>query len=331
MRQGLRWAMRLIGPLLLLVFLWRTDLTLVGASLRQLDWTPLAWSLALFPLFVIVKSWRWVLIMRELGIAPPSLAETATLYTIGLYVGGITPGQSGDFIKAWYLRDRGQPLAAALFSIVVDRLFDFVVMAVLAIAGLAAFAAVFPPAMQAPLAGGTLVFAALVFALTPVLAARGARERMFAIVLPLVPERMRPAVAGWRDQLRGLSLRPALLGWLMLASLASAGSTVLRIWLLFAALSLGAVPPLAIIGATALISILQALPISFAGVGVRDAILIAVLGYYGYPAELAISLSALFLLLNIEHILLGFLVSLRHPIGRPPADAVAPPSPGGSA
>jgi len=317
MRHGLRWAMRLIGPLLLLVFLWRTDLTLVLASLRQLDWAPLAWSLALFPLFVAVKSWRWVLIMRELGIAPPSLAEAATLYTIGLYFGGITPGQSGDFVKAWYLRDRGQPLAAALFSIVVDRLFDFMIMAVLAIAGLAAFVAVFPPAMQAPLAGGTLGFAALVFALTPVLAARGARERVVAAVLPLVPERMRPVVAGWRDQLHGLSLRPAL--------------PVLRIWLLFAALPLAAVPPLAIIGATALISILQALPISFAGVGVRDAILIAMLGYYGYPAELAISLSALFLLLNIEHILLGFFVSLRHPIVRPPADAAAHPPPGGSA
>jgi len=331
MRHGLRWAMRLIGPLLLLVFLWRTDLTLVLASLRQLDWAPLAWSLALFPLFVAVKSWRWVLIMRELGIAPPSLAEAATLYTIGLYFGGITPGQSGDLIKAWYLRDRGQPLAAALFSIVVDRLFDFMIMAVLAIAGLAAFVAVFPPAMHAPLAGGTLGFAVLVFALTPLLAARGARERLFAILVPRLPVRFQPAAASWRDQLRGLSLRPALLGWLMLASLASASSTVLRIWLLFAALPLAAVPPLAIIGATALISILQALPISFAGVGVRDAILIAMLGYYGYPAELAISLSALFLLLNIEHILLGFFVSLRHPIVRPPADAAAHPPPGGSA
>jgi uncharacterized membrane protein YbhN (UPF0104 family) len=78
------------------------------------------------------------------------------------------------------------------------------------------------------------------------------------------------------------------------------------------------VPLLAIISSTALIALLQALPISFAGIGVRDAVLIAVLAQYGYEKELAIILSALFLLLNIEHIIIGFLVSLRYPLGTPP-------------
>jgi len=93
---------------------------------------------------------------------------------------------------------------------------------------------------------------------------------------------------------------------------------MVRIYLLYLALPLDRVPLLAIISSTALIAILQALPISFSGIGVRDAVLIAVLGQYGYEKELAIILSALFLLLNIEHIIVGFLVSLRYPLGAPP-------------
>ena len=115
-------------------------------------------------------------------------------------------------------------------------------------------------------------------------------------------------------------VRPALLATLLLATVCSATSTMVRIYLLFDALNL-AVPILAIISSTALISILQALPISFSGLGVRDAILIGVLGSYGYGRDLALSLSALFLLLNIEHIIVGFLISLRHPLGQtPPAE-----------
>ena len=120
------------------------------------------------------------------------------------------------------------------------------------------------------------------------------------------------------QDLAQLSLRPGPAAKLLLASVTSAASTMLRIYLLFLALQLGNVPLLAIISSTALIAILQALPISFSGIGVRDAILIAVLARYGYTAELALILSALFLLLNIEHMLIGFLVSLRYPLGAQP-------------
>jgi glycosyltransferase 2 family protein len=90
------------------------------------------------------------------------------------------------------------------------------------------------------------------------------------------------------------------------------------------AMSLVNIPLLAIISSTALVAILQALPISFAGIGVRDALLVLILGRYGYSTEQALTLSALFLVINIEHILIGFLFSLRYPLGSaPPPDARA--------
>src|SRR5262245_1534758 len=314
MNKYVRWAIRLIGPALLIVFLWRSDFSLIMASFSRIVLWPLLLSLALFPAFVAVKAWRWNLLMRELGMEAPPLGYTMVLYMIGLYLGGVTPGQSGDFIKAWYLQKRGQPLAPALFSIVLDRLFDFLIMALLALFALIEFFDLLPSLART----ATVAFAAAVILLTPTLMARAPREWLMTRALPLAPRRIRDAIERWRDQFGGLSLRPGLLVNLMIATIGSATSTMVRIYLLFLALSLTNVPPLAVISSTALIALLQALPISFSGIGVRDLILIAVLGLYGSSREVALTLSALFLLLNIEQMVIGFLVSLRYPLGAPP-------------
>ncbi len=320
MKRYLRWLLRLIGPALLIYFLWKSDLASIVAVLGSLDLAPLVLSLALYPGFVAVKAWRWSIVMRELGMQAPPLGYAMALYMIGLFVGGATPGQSGDFIKAWYLRQHGQPLAPALFSILLDRLFDFLIMALLALLGLVAFLGLLPPILRL----ATVAFAALILIVTPALMARRLRDRLLTGVLLLAPQRVQARIARWRDQFATLSLRPAPLARLLLASICSAGSTMVRIYLLFLSLDLSRVPIPAIIAATALIAILQTLPISVAGVGVRDAILIPVLGLYHYTPEQALSLSALFLLLNVEQIVVGFLVSLRYPLGQaPPAEVLA--------
>ena len=317
MNKYARWAIRLIGPVLLIIFLWRSDFSLLLAGLGQVKILPLLLSLALFLPFIVIKAWRWNMLMRELDMPPPPLGFSMVLYQIGLFLGGTTPGQSGDFIKAWYLRERGLPLAPALFSIVLDRLFDFLIMALLALLALVAFIDILPTTFRI----ATITFAAVVFLATPLLMARRPREWLINRMLPLAPGRIRTIITRWRDQFAALSLRPVPLARLLLASVGSAACTLVRIYLLFQALQLDRVPATAIISSTALISLLQALPISFSGIGVRDAVLIAVLGYYGYPKELALILSALFLVLNIEHMLIGFIYSLRYPLGSaPPAD-----------
>jgi uncharacterized membrane protein YbhN (UPF0104 family) len=75
------------------------------------------------------------------------------------------------------------------------------------------------------------------------------------------------------------------------------------------------VPLYVVVGVSALIAVLQVLPISIGGMGVREVVLIPVLASYSYSPEQAITLSALFLLLNIEHILVGFIVSFWYPLG----------------
>jgi len=320
MRKYTTWLLRLIGPALLLIFLLRSNPQDLVRQLGNVTLWPVLASLALMLPFVVVKAWRWNLIMTELGLDTPPLSYSITLYLIGLFLGGMTPGQSGDFVKAWYLRRRGLPLPPVLFSIVLDRLFDFLIMALMALLGLFVLIDAFPPSQRGALQAATFAFAGLIVLMTPLLMARRPREWLINLALPLLPQRLRATVERWRDQFASLSLQPRLMATLLLASFLSASSTILRIYLLYLALPLGRVPVLAIISSTALIAILQALPISFGGVGVRDFVLIAVLGAYGYQQELALVLSALFLVLNFEHIIVGFLASLRHPLGEIPQE-----------
>ena len=237
------------------------------------------------------------------------------IYAVGLFLGGATPGQSGDFLKAWYLRERGQPLAPVLFSILIDRLFDFLVMALLSLLGLMALLGQLPAQVQAPVEIATIACVAAIVLAIPALMARRMRDWLMTRAGALAPTRARVTLDRWRSQFATLDLRAPVLLLLLLASACSATVTMTRLWLLFRALEIS-IPILVVVGSAALISILQVLPISFSGVGVRDALLIPVLAAYGYGREQALALSALFLLLNLEHILIGFLASLRFPPGR---------------
>ena len=172
MNKYTRWLVRLIGPALLIFFLLRSDLGGIIANFSSLKLVPLVFSLVLYPVFIAVKAWRWNMLMHELGMQEPPLGYSMALYMIGLFLGGATPGQSGDFIKAWYLRERGRPLASALFSILLDRLFDFLIMAVLSLLGLVAFLHLFSRQLQAPILSATVGFAAAIALVIPALMSR---------------------------------------------------------------------------------------------------------------------------------------------------------------
>lgn len=317
----LRWLLRLLGPVLLVVFLLNADLGRLLDILRRAQVWPIVLSLLLLPPFLIIKAWRWVRLLREMGLRL-DLPTACALYMVGIFYGTTTPGQAGDLLKAVYLRDRGQPLAPAMLSVVLDRLFDLLVMAALATLGIFALGQLLP---SRELQTALVVAMALgMIALTTVLVARGPREWMLTSVLPRLAPRLTATLERWNQQLATLSLSPRLLVEISLASLGSAFFTFFRLWLLFLALGLNLVPLYVVVGVSALIAVLQVLPISIAGVGVRDAALIAVLQPYGYSSEEAITLSALFLLLNIEHILVGFVVSFWFPLGKAAPTEAAP-------
>ena len=293
----LRWLIRLVGTALLLFFLWRLQLDplKIWQQLAHANLALVLVSVGLaFPFFWL-KSWRWQLILKDLGINIGSV-EAYRLYALGLSAASFTPGQSGDLIKAWQLGDRGHKFAPSLLSIILDRLFDLAILVLLATSGLFFLGTDFSEVLPALiiLLIGTL--AGLVILIVPT-------SRMlllnFAIKL-FVRKKLKAAEPS--PELKALNFLP-IFGLTMLAS----GLALFRIWLL--ALSLGlALSPMETVATSSLATVVSLLPISIGGIGARDLALAGILGKLGYSLEQAVGLSSFVLLLQIVNLVFGYWV-----------------------
>lgn len=318
-RALLRLALRLLGPALLIYVLLTNDLAQVGRTLLGANPWLLLLSIVLVVPFLVLKAVRWQMILRAWNVTIPLHAATA-MYCIGIFLGVVTPGQAGDAVKAWYLRKHGYPLSTGLASVVVDRLFDVGISALLAATGLYFFWDVLP--------GGrglnVLVVVGLLGAVALGLVLASNRRLRELVLQRLTPRVLRERMG---SDVSALHLTPRQLVLITLVSLAGLAWTYIRIYLLFLALD----TPIAIgpfIALVAILSIVSAA--SPGGVGTRDVTLVVVLNAVlniGRDAAgaLAIAVSALLLLLNLENVLIGFLYSLRYPLADMQGETLSEP------
>jgi uncharacterized protein (TIRG00374 family) len=145
---------RLIGPVLLVVLLLRLDLDQVRETLRVADVALVAVAaVGVFPL-IFIKAWRWRGLLKAHNIHLP-LLDSYLVYFSSLFIGFLTPGRLGEFIKAVYIeRSCNVPLSRAFSNVLADRLFDF--YALLLIGGLA-LVDLFPTVQNLTLTLGLLV------------------------------------------------------------------------------------------------------------------------------------------------------------------------------
>lgn len=314
-RLLLSWLLRALGPLLLAWILWqnRDQLGIAWNTLRGVRWVPLVLSFALVFPFVLLKGWRWQLILDDLGEHVPWRRLTF-YYALGIFLGAATPGQAGDFLKAWYLKEDGHDLGAALLSTVVDRLFDMGIMGILALSGLYALWRVFPRAGTVLLLTAMLLGIGLVLSL---LLSRSWRNWWIDRVLRfLVPASVRRYLQerdarAYVDRFF-LSPRNALLGGAI--SLLSFSTTFFRLWLLIPAL--GKSLPFAIFVPTIALVALGSL-LSVAGLGTRELILLTILSApeLGWSRGEILSYFALILCVGLENLVLGLPLYLLRPLG----------------
>lgn len=304
-KNRLAWLFQGAFILLFLYFLSRANLGDIVNSLVAVEPLPIILALLVLPLFVWAKAARWGVILRDMGAPRISDWSLSIYYTIGLFLGGVTPGQAGDIAKGWYLRGNDVPLQIAVTSVVLDRVYDLLIMAVLGMLALLDYVDLVPPqlllgaqALIVVLGGGSAL-----------LISQRVRDWLAQVFNRGFLQRLQiERLLSFRFSLISRST-PLLLGLTLL----SIALNLLRGWFLFDALSLN-IPLYSVFAVITLIAIFQVLPISIAGFGVREALLVITLQHYGYRTEDALSLSLLLLLLNIQQIVVGLVVSLFFPI-----------------
>jgi uncharacterized membrane protein YbhN (UPF0104 family) len=225
--------------------------------------------------------WHLVLAAETTSPRPWTLLK---IVLVGLFFNQVLPtGVGGDAVRAWRCHRLGIGAAAAIRSILLDRASGYFVTVALFAAGLPVLLRILPDARQrygvVVLLGATLCGLLALFVID-YLPRRLLRFRLVAELAVL-------SRGG-----RRLFARPALSGAVISLAAATVGLTIVAFMLV--AQSLGVdlpfgswmviVPP---------VTLIQLVPVSLAGWGVRELGFVVVLAGFGIPAETALAASLL--------------------------------------
>ncbi|MGB8646553.1 MAG: lysylphosphatidylglycerol synthase transmembrane domain-containing protein [Anaerolineae bacterium] len=309
--------LRLLGVLLLvaLVPFFKIDLRATVNILAHADLFDITLAVLLFIPFLASKAWRWQVILRDLGVSIP-FGQASNLYALGLGAGMVTPGQVGDAVKVAYLRSQG--LGRALLSVLLDRLWDILVL--LLLTGSGAF--LFWQQLQSE----WVVLALLTLGAGAILALT-ASPRAQGWLLKLLEKMRRNSTPG--AGFEPVRLSPAQILRQFALTLLATAVVYLRLYLLTTAVGvhLGLIP---FIAAMSLATVAALVPISISGLGTRDAALVGISALVGMTSEQALAVSALILFLSVVNGLVGLAVWLvwkPRPAGVTTSPVVGPERP----
>jgi len=260
-------SMQLLKLVGILIFFWivlNIDTAALVAVLEQVEWIVLVPAILCLLSIYIIKAYRWHILVRATGLHP-TFQESWHLYTIGIFLGNITPGKVGELAKAVYLHKKGLPMKIGVLLSIADRAADGIVILAFSIAGLGIL--------------GGIEWALLGYAALILLAVVGVmvllRKRLVRLALPLVKlflHRVHPHLI--------LNVFfTTLLGWLCYL-----------LWAVLLSQSLSITVELPVlVAAFTLAGLVSMFPIAPNGLGTRDAALIFLLAPYGVQPEQAVA------------------------------------------
>ena len=294
-----------LGIALLAFILWRADIAGLSAVL-----TPAVWPAALLALALLVSSQglaalRWGLI---LGQPRPAWAVLFRLYLMGAGAGLFLPTSVGGdaFRAAAAARLTGRP-AATISSVLLDRMSGVVALLVYAATGWLA-----APTTAERLIGGAswsgppplllLALGALLGAGLIGIIARSRVERVRRI--------RQEVVDGVRPLLRQPARLAAVLGLALLVQ-----ALMLLLWLVLATGLALPIPAETLLVGVPIVSLATLLPLTIAGLGVREGVWLFLLRASGINATAIVSFSLLYFFVTLLAGALGGLVFVRWGVG----------------
>ncbi len=281
--------------------------------LRGLDWNIILELLSRTNLYVIVailllqvpivltKALKWKAIIKAYGVEFP-LSRAVSSWLIGFAAGIVTPGRMGDFARVYYLRGR-LPSGEAATTVAVDRIIDIFILFSLSLIGIALFSAVYAAGRSAiTIVAAIGAFFALFSAGVYAFAIKGVAERLARPLLrAFVPSRHKERAKGlFHGFYKGLDIirsNRKNVAESFLLSLVSWFLIIVQTYMISVAINIE-VPFVFVASILPVITILDVLPVSFSGIGTRDAALIFFFGFLPLPPEAAVSFSLMILVFN---------------------------------
>lgn len=259
---------------------------------RQVDLGLLGLAIALVPLFVCIRAWRWRSILVGLNVPVP-FWDALRICALGFSLGLATPAQVGDLSRGYYLKQLGHPAGRAVASVIYDRVLDLITYGVFGAIGLLVWR---------PMSFPLFTSLGVVLSVAIVLVSLGRAQKVqtaFAALLRIAERFLGRHI---HFPVPGKRVLWAAGAKTLLVVMGQIAATVLL------AKSIGVhLPFLQLVIILTVAALIQVLPISVAGIGTRDAFLVHALAPYGIESATAIGCSTLLLAYVLFIALMGLI------------------------
>ncbi len=304
----------IFGLVLFIYILSKVNLEAVKDNFLRMDvrFLLLAFALTLPSLFIKTLKWKQLINPFKVKI---SWVEGFAAWVAAFFIGLITPGRIGDLARAFYLKEK-MPVGKALTTVVVDRILDVLILMILSITGMAFVISHFVVKSRIPLFI-TIIFLLLVVAGLFFLK----KERAAKFFKPLfnffVPDKYKEKLkTHFGEFYEGINLlmdnKIAVLKSALLSFIAW-WVVSLQYYLIAKAMGVG-INYFILFMILPTVILVEILPISFSGLGTRDATLILFFSFVGLTKDAAVALSLSILMFSYIYSLVGLAVWIRKPI-----------------
>ncbi|MEJ2207912.1 MAG: lysylphosphatidylglycerol synthase transmembrane domain-containing protein [Anaerolineae bacterium] len=175
------------------------DLPQVWQYMKEADYWWLLPGVAIYFFGVWARTWRWHYMLRALKPVP--LQRLFPVVCIGYMGNNIYPARIGELLRAYVLRQKeGVSVSASLATILVERIFDGVVMLLFVFIGLPLAPTIPDEWRRFVVIFSLLFFGALAVFFVIAASPRRAQAVYGWVIERLVPERFREPVRGFADR-----------------------------------------------------------------------------------------------------------------------------------
>jgi len=286
--------LRFIGPLIFVIlFCVYVDTRTLAKVLLASRWQFLIYSVALIPPLILMRSIRWQNILSKYDIHYTRW-QCFKIYFVEM-VAIMVVATIGTFAKAVYLKRDGHGFMLPFLSILAEKYYDYLLPLI--------FGAISVAIVWVRL-GATSGL--ILFILITCLAFFPARKACLLLSPRFFPKRLKTLLLekGWNINEHLQKIHDMLSFKIYVYSLGGFGLYFVSIYFLARGLNLE-LSFFQVVLIMTITSLITLIPISFLGIGTRDAGLLAVFSFFGHSPEQAVALSMALLLLRIAIVFMG--------------------------
>ena len=294
-----------VAAAVIYLFLKNFDLKTALSFIPRAKWHFLLMAFAVYYMSLPLRGGRWSIFLKPAGqsISYPPLTH---YYFLSWFANALLPARIGDLYRAHLLKkNQGVSISLSLGVLFSERVFDLVITA-----ALVAFSGVyFWSILQGSSERDYLIFGFMAVLLVSVFFV--ALIAGFPHLLRFTPERWRPRLERFHS---GLFRSPSLLPIIVVMTLLIWLSEALRLYFVFLAFGVNAGFLMALFISQASL-ILMAVPISPAGLGLVEILMLKILASTGISSDMAGALTIMDRIISYWSLLalggIGYLLSAR--------------------